>query len=85
MEIRLAGKLPGAGRACDLLIAAAAEALTNAVRHAKADSLYVYICREGSMLQVRFCNNGVPPKQKIIEGGGLGALRLQVEEAGGSM
>ena len=57
VEIRLDGKLPGAGRACDLLIAAAAEALTNAVRHAKADSLYVYICREGSMLQVRFCNN----------------------------
>ena len=85
VEIRLDGKLPGAGRACDLLIAAAAEALTNAVRHAKADSLYVYICREGSMLQVRFCNNGAPPKQKIIEGGGLSALRLQVEEAGGSM
>ena len=39
VEIRLDGKLPGAGRACDLLIAAAAEALTNAVRHAKADSL----------------------------------------------
>ena len=37
------------------------------------------------MLQVRFCNNGNPPKQKITEGGGLGALRLQVEEAGGSM
>lgn len=37
------------------------------------------------MLQVRFCNNGAPPKQKIIEGGGLSALRLQVEEAGGSM
>ena len=85
VEIRLDGKLPGAGRACDLLIAAAAEALTNAVRHAKADSLYVYICREGGMLQVRFCNNGVPPRQNITEGGGLGALRLQVEEAGGSM
>ena len=85
VEIRLDGKLPGAGRACDLLIAAAAETLTNAVRHAKADRLYVYICREGGMLQVRFCNNGVSPKQKIIEGGGLGALRLQVEEAGGSM
>lgn len=37
------------------------------------------------MYQIRFTNDGKPPKGPIAEGGGLSNLRRSAEDAGGQM
>ena len=68
-----------------MIVAAAAEALTNAVRHAGADELSIKLYESENKLEITFTNNGRRPAGEITEGGGLEALRLRLEEAGGSM
>ena len=83
VNVKLTGKLPEDEESSRLLVASATEALTNAVRHAGADELTVCISETEKGMLVRFTNNGRQPGEEIREGGGLGALRLRVEEAGG--
>ena len=68
-----------------LFLEAATEALTNAVRHAKAQKLYIYFSETVDDYQVCFRNDGKLPETTITEGGGLSALRRKVETAGGIM
>ena len=68
-----------------LFLAAAAEALTNAARHAGARTLYIRFSETDTQYQVSFQNDGSTPECEITEGGGLGSLRRKVEMAGGSM
>ena len=86
VKIKVEGKLPiGSGR-MELLALAAAEALTNAVRHAGADTLNVHLLyHPDNSLTAEFTNNGRQPQRKIIEGGGLGTLRVRIEEYGGML
>ena len=66
-------------------LAAAREALTNAAKHAKADTLTIAVSEDAAALRAQFTNDGAPPVPEIAESGGLAVLRRRLEEAGGSM
>ena len=86
VTIKTTGLVPTDPVQLEYLLMAAVEALTNAVRHAGADHLYINISENNRyQLTVRFSNNGKPPAGAVKEGGGLGALRMRLEEAGGTI
>ncbi|MGN0355443.1 MAG: sensor histidine kinase [Muricoprocola sp.] len=85
VRINLKGELPKTEAMIRLLITAATEALTNAVRHAGADELTIQISHINETLEILFTNNGRKPSGEITPGGGLGSLRQRLEEAGGAL
>ncbi|MBE5970963.1 MAG: hypothetical protein E7246_00380 [Lachnoclostridium sp.] len=79
------GQMPEQKEAEKLFLEAATEALTNAVRHADARTLYIRFFETNTDYLVCFQNDGKLPENKITEGGGLSSLRRKIETAGGSM
>lgn len=79
------GSLPKDVRAQRLLNMAIREALTNAVRHAGADTLTVSLENFGKYCKAEITDNGAPVKAPIVEGGGLGNLRRSLEQEGGAL
>ncbi len=61
------------------------ECAANCVRHADGTELYVHFGQSFGRSELILTNNGIPPKEKIREGGGLSMLRRRVKEAGGTM
>ena len=84
VKIIVYGDIPTAEKTLELLMTAAAEALTNAVRHGGADQLQIEI-QHDTRWHIFFTNNGKKPESIVTEGGGLGSLRIRLEEVGGSM
>ena len=84
VKIIVHGDIPTEEKQLELLMGAAAEALTNAVRHGGADQLRIEIQHVTSW-NIFFTNNGKKPESIVTEGGGLGSLRTRLEEGGGSM
>ena len=68
-----------------LLCAAVREALTNAVRHARADTLTVSMCPGDTGCHVEISDNGTGAAGPIREGGGLSNLRRRLEQEGASL
>ena len=68
-----------------LFLSAAREAMTNAVKHARATALTIEISEDEMALCAAFTNDGEPPAQEINESGGLASLRQRLERAGGAM
>ena len=85
ITIDLSGELPDNNEIRKLFVVAATEALTNAVRHAKAKTLYIGFSHCADNYSVRFTNDGIPPAKEITEGGGMGNLRKRVERMNGQM
>lgn len=85
MHIQVDGDLPAAMHQRDLLAAAVRECLTNVVRHAEGNSIYLKLQYEPDELVAEITNNGKPPQKEIVEGGGLSSLRNHVESQGGSL
>lgn len=85
VEIVLSGELPENERQRAVVISAVHECLTNTVKHAGGDRLWLTLRRGGNMLTAELTNNGAPPKGPIRETGGLLDLRRAVEKAGGTM
>lgn len=85
VNVEIKGGLPADDRAKQLFVVASAEALTNAVRHAKAKNLYVDFYEKHGVCYAEFTNDGDVPEKEITEGGGLGSLRSKVESSGGEM
>lgn len=85
VEVILDGELPEDERIVELITAAGAEALTNAVRHAGAGRLTVKVSAADLVYSVIFLNDGRPPEKPVYEGGGLAGLRRRVEDEGGTM
>ena len=79
------GELPKQERIAYLLTCAVRECVTNAVRYAEATELYAEFSETETDAAVTVTNNGKPPQQLIVEGGGLSTLRRRVERAGGTM
>ena len=77
------GALPESKRLAYLILTAICVCATNAVRHARADKMFVQINAIGQTTDVSITNNGEAPKGEIIEGGGLSGLRCRAEKAGG--
>ncbi len=85
VKVELNGELPKDSNTKKLIVLSCAEALTNAVRHAGATVLYVSITQSEGLLTAEITNNGKKPKGKIIPGGGLGSLKIKLEENAGAL
>lgn len=69
----------------ELITAAGAEALTNAVRHADAKQLRMKVSQTDLVCSVVFTNDGRRPEKPLQEGGGLTGLRRRIEGESGTM
>lgn len=61
------------------------ECVTNTIRHAGGDCVFVTISNDNKVITAEITNNGKQPKSQITEGGGLSSIRRQVEKAKGTM
>lgn len=85
IRIVTTGELPQNEQQRNLVTMAVCECLTNTVRHAGGDEVYVKIDKGSENLAVTVTNNGTPPKSEITPGGGLISLRDKIERFGGTM
>ena len=86
VRVEIKGKFPRNKEKRLLIMSAATESLTNAVKHADANTLFIEIEEMPDSYAVVFTNDGdVPEASTVVEGGGLGSLRRKVERAGGEM
>lgn len=85
VEIVRRGELPENERQRAIVISAVHECLTNTVKHAGGDRLWLTLRSDGNILTAELTNNGAPPQGSIRETGGLLNLRRTVENAGGTM
>ena len=85
VRVLLAGDEPRTQRMRALIALAISECASNCVRHADGTELYVCFWQKPDCIAVSLTNNGVAPKGKITEGGGLSMLRQRIEESGGKM
>ncbi len=85
IKILLDGDMPEDTEAAGLVITAVRECMTNAVRHAGADELYVKLTCDGNMFYALISNNGAAPESEITEGGGLSSLKTRVKKCGGEV
>ena len=89
VRIILEGEMPEKPETQELIVAAGAEALTNAVRHAGVRELRMIIKENSDSYLIDFLNdcgdaaNSSP--MTVSEGGGLSSLRHRVESSGGIM
>ena len=81
----ITGDIPNTEPARRLIAQAVEQCAANAVRHAGGDRLTVVITGGDAEVSAVFSNNGSPPKDPIVETGGLAVLRRTVEGAGGAM
>lgn len=84
-KICLMGELPENEETAYLVVSAAREALTNAIKHAGADTIYVLIERKALVYSVTIYDNGTAKSEEISEGGGLSGLRKKIEKDGSKM
>ncbi|MBR0350186.1 MAG: hypothetical protein IIX16_11195 [Clostridia bacterium] len=86
VKIEIKGRIPRVKETRFLIMAAATETLTNAVKHADAGKMIIEIEELRDSYLVCFTNDGKKPEvQEITEGGGLSSLRKKIENAGGEM
>lgn len=86
VTVRIEGGLPSGSTAEALTAAAVAECVTNCVRHAGGNEVYVRIAaRNSAVYDITITNNGKKPEGTISEGSGLSGLRRRIEAAGGEM
>ena len=79
------GVMPESRTGGRLVMNTITEALTNAVRHSRADELYVSMEKEGGIIRLEISNNGEIKPETVKEGDGLRALRRKLETRGGML
>lgn len=85
VTVEISGEFPMNDMTGSILTSAATEALTNAVIHADAKTLFVEFYETEDGYCARYTNDGNQPTTEIHEGGGLGSLRSKIERLGGNM
>jgi len=86
VKLYVEGSLPSGSIAEALAAAAAAECVTNCVRHAGGNEVYVRIAvRNSAVYDITITNSGKAPQGVVKEGSGLLSLRRKIEAAGGEM
>lgn len=85
MQVDIKGELPNDEQNRHIVATAMHECLTNTIRHAGGDTLYVEIENRPDCYRILYTNNGTSPTAPIYEKGGLNSLRDLVEQAGGRM
>lgn len=78
-------QFPEKGASAQLIFETACEAMTNLLRHAGGNELYITLSESDNNMKAVFKNNGKQPEKTIKEGGGLSAIRLKAENMGGEM
>lgn len=85
VTVSLDGEMTENRREKNLLVMAVRECITNTLRHARGNTVFVSIDGREREISFVITNDGVQPKEDIVEGGGLTSLRWQIEKAGGCM
>lgn len=85
VEIIFDGTLPEDGSVRHLLLFAIRECVTNCVRHAGGNRVFVKVADDGKQTVCEVTNNGRTPQQAVVEGCGLSGLRRLIEREGGTM
>ena len=85
ISIRFEGKRPESRKGKKIAVKAIIECMTNTIKHAKGNEVYVSFKEMNRFIEIQITNNGEQPKEEIKEGGGLSSLRLFIEREGGSM
>lgn len=85
VEIVVDGTLPENELARHLVLLAVRECVTNCVRHAGGNHVFVKVADDGKQTVCVITNNGRAPQQTVIEGSGLSGLRCRIEREGGIM
>ncbi len=85
VAVKITGRKPEDKTLKKIVVTAAIECVTNAVKHAKGNVVNVELEDKGAFLNIYVSNNGEPPTEKIKEGGGFSSLRPLVEREGGKM
>lgn len=85
MRILIRGTLPQTEPQKHIIAAAIHECMTNNLRHAHGDELYIRISEEKGCITAVFTNNGEQATEEVQEKGGLISLRALTEKANGEM
>ena len=85
MQVHINGQLPANEQIRKLIASMGAETLTNAVRHAGANQLWIDVENTDTVYVIRYTNDGSVPSVPVTEGGGLSTARRKIEAAGGQM
>lgn len=85
MQVDIIGELPRDDQISHIVATAMHECLTNTIRHADGNTLYVEVIDYSNSYRIIYTNNGNAPDEPISEKGGLNSLRNLVEQAGGTM
>lgn len=85
VKVNISGNIPAGAPYENLMTAAIRECVTNCLRHAGGNALFVEISCEKSNIIVNITNNGKAPGGEVTEGSGLSSLRHSVEASGGVM
>ncbi|MBO4423622.1 MAG: hypothetical protein J5879_09295, partial [Clostridia bacterium] len=85
VTLHLDGEIPNDTIIREISAAAIRECLTNTVKHAEGNNVYINARTDGGVYTVRIKNDGKKPDKPIEETGGLHTLRSSVERYGGEM
>lgn len=85
VELIVDKALPEEEHALHLIFLAIRECVTNCVRHAGGDRVFVAVEDNGKQITCAIANNGRAPQQAVVEGSGLSGLRRRIEREGGIM
>ena len=85
VTVRTEGYLPQGSTAEELTAAAVRECVTNCLKHAGGDEVYIRMVEQNETYGITVTNNGRIPSGPIREGSGLLSLRHRIEAAGGEM
>ena len=85
VAVEVEGYLPRDTAAEELTVAAAKECVTNCIKHADGNEVYIRIAERNHCHDITITNNGRVPTGPIREGSGLSALRHSIESYGGEM
>lgn len=83
--VKTEGYLPADSPVYGLVVAAAKECVTNCVKHAGGNEVYIRIAIRNDRYDITITNIGTVPTEPIKEGRGLSSLRRSIETAGGEM
>ena len=85
VKVEVTGELPHEALSVRLISSAIRECMTNAIRHADANKLFIEVMESETQYIIVITNNGIVPQGEIIEGGGLSSVRKRIEKSGGEM
>ena len=85
ISIIFSGRRPESRKGKKIAAKAIIECMTNTIKHARGNEVYVSFKERNRFIEIQITNNGEQPKEEIKEGGGLSSLRLLIEREGGSM